>query len=149
MKRTVFLVMVLVSTLVISCNNGGNNSQQMPFGRGNGMGPGNFDPQAMVDRQIEEMDETLDLSDDQEKQIREIMEENFENMAAMREDMQNSGGGFEGMREQMQKVREEQDNKMKEVLSDEQWEKYQVMQEERRSRRGQGGPGGQGMPPQN
>lgn len=140
MKRIVFFAMVLVSTLVISCNNGGNNSQQLPFGRGGGNGPGNFDPQAMVDRQIEDMDETLDLSDDQEDQIRDIMEENFENMAAMREEMQNSGGGFEGMREQMQKVREEQDAKMKEVLSEEQWEKYQVMQEERRQMRGQGRP---------
>ncbi|KJF43354.1 hypothetical protein LH29_14030 [Draconibacterium sediminis] len=136
--------MVLVSALVISCNNGGNNSQRLPFGNGGGMGPGNFDPQAMVDRQIEEMDENLDLSDDQEEKIREIMEENFENMAAMREEMQNSGAGFEGMREKMQEVRKEQDKKMKEVLSEQQWEQYQVMQEERRQRRGQGG-----FPPQN
>ena len=139
MKRTVFLVMVLVSALVISCNNGGNNSRQMPFGNGGGMGPGNFDPQAMVDRMVDDMDENLDLSKKQEEKIRKIMEENFESMAKMREEMQDSGAGFEGMREKMQKVREEQDNKMKEVLSDEQWEKYQVMQEERRARRGQGG----------
>nr|WP_319999666.1 hypothetical protein [uncultured Draconibacterium sp.] len=144
MKRTVFLVMVLVSALVISCNNGGNNSRQMPFGNGGGMGPGNFDPQAMVDRMVDDMDENLDLSKKQEEKIRKIMEENFESMAKMREEMQDSGAGFEGMREKMQKVREEQDNKMKEVLSDEQWEKYQVMQEERRARRGQGG-----FPPQN
>ena len=144
MKRTVFLVMVLVSALVISCNNGGNNSRQMPFGNGGGMGPGNFDPQAMVDRMVDDMNENLDLSKKQEEKIRKIMEENFESMAKMREEMQDSGAGFEGMREKMQKVREEQDNKMKEVLSDEQWEKYQVMQEERRARRGQGG-----FPPQN
>ncbi len=144
MKRTVFLVMVLVSALVISCNNGGNNSRQMPFGNGGGMGPGNFDPQAMVDRMVDDMDENLDLSKKQEEKIRKIMEENFESMAKMREEMQDSGAGFEGMREKMQKVREEQNNKMKEVLSDEQWEKYQVMQEERRARRGQGG-----FPPQN
>nr|WP_321486539.1 hypothetical protein [uncultured Draconibacterium sp.] len=144
MKRTVFLVVVLVSALVISCNNGGNNSRQMPFGNGGGMGPGNFDPQAMVDRMVDDMDENLDLSKKQEEKIRKIMEENFESMAKMREEMQDSGAGFEGMREKMQKVREEQDNKMKEVLSDEQWEKYQVMQEERRARRGQGG-----FPPQN
>ena len=121
MKRTVFLVMVLVSALVISCNNGGNNSRQMPFGNGGGMGPGNFDPQAMVDRMVDDMDENLDLSKKQEEKIRKIMEENFESMANMREEMQDSGAGFEGMREKMQKVREEQDNKMKEVLSDEQW----------------------------
>lgn len=143
MKRTVFLVMVLVSALVISCNNGGNNSRQMPFGNGGGMGPENFDPQAMVDRMVDDMVENLDLSDDQEEKIRKIMEENFENMATMREEMQNSGAGFEGMREQMQKSREEQNNKMKAILSEEQWEKYQVMQEERRQMRGQG------MPPQN
>ncbi len=140
MNRLVFVIMMLVTALVISCNNGSNNSQQMPFGRSGGMGPGNFDPEAMVDRMMEETTETLELSKDQEKQLREIMLDNFDNMAKMREEMQNNGGGFEEMREQMQQAREEQNKKIKEILSEEQWEKYQVMQEERRARRGQGRP---------
>jgi Spy/CpxP family protein refolding chaperone len=45
------------------------------------------------------------------------------------------------MREQMQLMREEQNNKIKEVLSEEQFAEYQAWQEERRARRGQGGPG--------
>ncbi len=134
MNKIVFVCMVLVVALVTSCNMGNRNSQPS-------FGPGNFDPEAMVDRMMEETTETLDLSKDQEKQLREIMLENFDKMAKMREEMQNSGGGFENMREQMQEAREEQNKKIKEILSEEQWEKYQVMQEERRARRGQGGPG--------
>ncbi len=140
MNRIVFAVLVLVMALASSCNQSSkSNSQQ-------GFGSGNFDPEQMADRQIEEMKETIDLSGTQEKQMRELIMENFENMSKMREEMQNSGGGFEGMREQMQKVREEQDQKVKAILSEEQWEKYQTYQEERRARRGQGGPGGMGRP---
>jgi len=146
MNRIVFVIMVLVAALATSCNQGSKSNSQQNFGPGGGMGPGNFDPEAMIDRQISEMKETLDLSGKQEKQMRALMEENFENMSKMREEMQGNGGGFEGMREKMQKVREEQDQKVKEILSDEQWEKYQTMQEERRARRGQGRPDGQGGP---
>lgn len=112
------------------------------------MGPGNFDPSAFIDRQMDQMKESLDLSSDQEKQIREILTNGSESMQKMREEMRNSGDDFEGMRENMQKMREEQNSKLKAILSDEQWEKYEVMQEEMRSRRGDrmGGPGG---PPQN
>ncbi|WP_167619415.1 hypothetical protein [Maribellus sediminis] len=150
MSRIVFLLLVFVITLSTGCDRISNrNSSQQNFGSGNGMGPGNFDPEAMVDRQIERMNETLDLSSDQEKQVRQILMDNFEKMGKMREEGRQGGeGDFEAMREQWQKMREEQNEKMKEVLSDEQWEKYQVYQEEMRARRGQGGQGGPGMPRQ-
>lgn len=151
MKRVVFLLMVFATVLATSCNrSSNNNNSQSPFGGdrtgpggGGGMRQGNFDPAAMVDRQIEEMNETLDLSAEQETQIRAVIEESNENMAKMREEMQDDEGGFEGMREQMQQSREDQNNKIKEILTEEQWENYETMQSERRGMRGQG------RPPQN
>ncbi|NCB09201.1 MAG: hypothetical protein EOM73_13675 [Bacteroidia bacterium] len=136
MKRVIFFGMLLATGLMFSCNQSQNNSNNQ-----GGMGPGNFNPEEMIQRQVSELKETLNLSSDQEKQMQKLITQNFENMRKMREQRQNSGEGFEGMREQMQKIREEQNNKVKAILSDEQWEKYQVWQEERRARRGQGGPG--------
>lgn len=151
MRKLFFPILILFAGLIVSCGQSGNTSSQQNPGQGSGRGSGNFDPQAMVNRQMEEMKSRLDLSGDQEKQIREIMTKGFETMRKAREEMQNSGGGFEGMREQMQQMREEQNNKIKAILSEEQWDKYQVLQEEMRARRGQGrgGSGGQGGSGQN
>lgn len=110
------------------------------MGPGGGMGgPGNFDPAAFVDRQMEELKEGLDLSDDQEKQVREILTAGSETMRKAREEMQDGGGDFEGMREKMQTMREEQNEKIKAVLSEEQFTKYEQIQAERRERMRQGG----------
>jgi len=146
MNRIFFSFVVLILALATSCNNQSNNSKNSPslFGRDNGRGAGNFDPEAIANRQVEQMKETLNLNSDQEKQMHDIMMQSFENMRKVREQLQSDGGGFEGMREEMQKMREEQNKKIKSILSDEQWGKYQKYQEEMRSRRRQGGFGGQG-----
>jgi len=133
--------------LIVSCSQGSKNNSQQSFSSGGGMGPGNFDPQAFVDRQMEELKDALDLSKDQEKKVREIIESGFETMQKAREEMRDGGGDFEGMREKMQQMREEQNKKIKEVLSDNQWVKYEEIQKEMRERMRQGGgPGGQGRP---
>jgi protein CpxP len=143
MKRVVYFLMVSLMTITLSCNQGSQNNSQQNFNPGGGMRPGTFDPEAFADRQVEQMKEELDLTNDQSDQMHDIMMEGIENMQQMREEMQDQGGGFEGMREQMRKMREDQDQKIKAILSDEQWEKYEVFQEEMRSRRRQGGFGGQ------
>ncbi len=92
------------------------------------MGQGNFDPTAaLADSQIQQMTESLSLTEEQQTKIREIMQ---------------GDGGMEDRSEQMRQIRGQQDAKMKSVLTDEQWQKYQAQQEEQRSRRGQGGFGG-------
>ncbi|MBN2636676.1 MAG: hypothetical protein JXR61_10435 [Prolixibacteraceae bacterium] len=152
MKKIGFYFMVLVIALSTGCNSGNqNNSQQIPaqggempaggFGPGGGGMGGNFDPAAMVDRQIEQMKETLTLTTEQETKLREVLQQNSAEMQNMMQNMQ-GGGGMEGMREQMQQMREKQNEKMKSVLTDEQWETYQAQQAEMGSRRGQGGFGG-------
>ena len=146
MKRFSFLIMAIVMVFSVSCNKLQKNNQQeqQQMGPGGGMGGGNFDPAAFVDRQMEELKEGLELSDDQEKQVREIILAGFETMSKAREGMQN-GGDREAMREKMQQMRDEQTEKIKAVLSEEQFAKYEKIQEERRERMRQGG-GGFGGP---
>lgn len=132
MKRLGFLTMAFVMAFFMSCNQGSKSNQQPAFG------PGNFDPQAFVDRQMEELKEGLDLSRDQEKKVREIIEAGSETMRKAREGMQD-GGDREAMREKMQQMREEQNQKIKAVLSEEQFVKYEQIQQERRERMRQGG----------
>lgn len=105
-------------------------------------GQRNMDPEEMAKRQTAQLKEAVGLDNEQKKKAQEIYLETGKKMSAMREEMQS--GGFEGMREKMQEMRTEQDKKLKEVLSDEQWKKYEKFQEERRSRwsQGQGRPGG-------
>lgn len=141
--------MALLMVVGVSCNKFQQNSQQQEqqqFGPGGGGmgGGGNFDPAAFVDRQMEELKEGLELSDDQEKQVREIITAGFETMRKSREEMMDGGGDREAMREKMQAMREEQNQKIKAVLTEEQFTKYEKIQQERRERMRQNGFGGQG-----
>ncbi len=139
MNRILFLIVVLFTTVAISCNQSRNQNDQSNYGPGSGTDRGNFDPEQMVDRQMEQMKDQLDLTGDQETQMRKILKEGAETMQKARIEMRESGGGFEGMREQMQQMREEQNEKVKAILSDEQWEKYEQIQQEMRERRREGG----------
>ncbi|MBN1986055.1 MAG: hypothetical protein JW761_07095 [Prolixibacteraceae bacterium] len=144
MNRTLFFMTVLFLGIAAACGNqGSNNSQQPSFGADRFGNRGNFDPEEMAQRQVERLTEQLKLSEEQQKQVYDLTMENFENMQQMRGQM-GGEGDFEKMREQMQKAREEQNQKMKSILTDEQWDEYEAYQEEMRARRGQGGPGGFG-----
>lgn len=147
MNRFSLLLMAFLAVVAISCDKLQRNKQQQEqpqMGPG-GMG-GNFDPAAFVDRQMEELKESLQLTDEQEKQVREIIVAGFETMRDAREGMQDGNGDFEAMREKMQAMREEQNQKIKAVLSEEQFAKYEQIQAERRERMRQNGFGGQGGP---
>jgi Spy/CpxP family protein refolding chaperone len=149
MNRFSLLLMAFLAVVAMSCDKLQRNNQQQeqPQMGSGGMGGGNFDPAAFVDRQMEELKESLELSDDQEKQVREIITAGFETMRQAREEMQDGGGDREAMREKMQAMREEQTQKIKAVLSEEQFAKYEQIQAERRERMRQGGGfGGQGGP---
>ncbi|WP_297087782.1 hypothetical protein [uncultured Draconibacterium sp.] len=137
MKKFIFPLMLALITLLSACKQGNNNNSSAP------QGPGNFNPEEMVNRQLEELNKILVFIDDQEEKMREVLSAGMKNMMDMREEMRNGDGDRESMREAMMQAREEQNAKVKEILSDEQWEKYQAFEAERRSRRGQGGgPGG-------
>jgi len=93
----------------------------------------NFDPEDFAKRQTAQLKEELDLNKEQEEKVYDLNLESIKKMNKLREERQ-SGGGFEGMREKMTEIREEQNKKMKEILSEEQWTKYEKLQEERRGR---------------
>ena len=99
-------------------------------------GQRNMNPEEMAKRQTEQIKEAVGLNEKQEKQVYELNLESGKKMRAMRE--QNQGGGFEGMREKMTEFRAEQDKKMKTILTEVQWKKYEKFQEERRERRNDG-----------
>ena len=106
-------------------------------------GQRNMDPEEMAKRQTEQLKEALGLNEDQEKKVYDLNLENAKKRAEMFEEMRESGSGFEGMRDKMEALREDENKKMKAILTDEQWTKYEKYMEERRNRRGQGRPGGQ------
>jgi periplasmic protein CpxP/Spy len=99
-------------------------------------GQRNMNPEDMAKRQTEQIKEAVGLDAKQEKQVYDLNLESGKKMQAMREAQ---GGNFEAMREKMTEMRAEQDKKMKTILTDAQWKKYEKYQEERRAQRGQGG----------
>lgn len=137
MKKTVFALFVALIALTSACNQGSKNNSDKE------QTPASPEAQARVDRQLERLNETLDLSEEQEIEIRKILIAASNDMQKMREEMRNGGGDFEGMREQMRQNVEIQNEKMKKILSDDQWVEYEKIMEEMRSRRGQGRRGGE------
>lgn len=85
--------------------------------------------------------EQLGLSEDQQKKVDEFNESRAKSMADMREKLMNGEMTREDFREVMSKQREEQNAKMKEILTEDQMKKYEEMMENFRGGRGQGGRG--------
>lgn len=135
MKRILLSLFVILTLVATSCNQGNNSNSQQGA-------PGDFNAEERVNQQLAELDELLDLSKDQEKQMYDILMTSMDNMMQMREEMRSGNGDRESMREKMMQVREEQNAKIKDTLSGEQFVKYEEYEQERRARRGQGRQGG-------
>jgi len=97
-----------------------------------GSGRRNMDPTERAKEELKQMEENLDLSKDQKDKVYDILLEGNKNRSAMFEEMRNGGGDRDAMREKMGKLREEQNTKLKGVLTEKQWTKYEKMMEERR-----------------
>jgi len=98
-----------------------------------------FNPEAMVQRQMDRLENELKLTKEQSKKIWPMLTENVEKMMELRQ----SGLGMDQMREAMQKNGQAMMENMKAILTPEQIEKYKEMQA--RMRQG----GGFGQRPQN
>ena len=86
----------------------------------------------------------LDLKNDQQSQMDKIFTEYFTKQDSIR-----NAGGERPSREVMQKMNAERDDKVKAVLSADQFKKYQdLMQEQMQQMRQRGGQGGGGNAPQ-
>jgi len=98
---------------------------------------GGGDRAAMEERrkaQFEKMVAAVDLSEDQATEIKSINKEYMDKMRAMRRD---ADGSREGMRETMMKLRKEQKGEIKDILTAEQFVKYEKFEEEQRANRPQ------------
>lgn len=105
-------------------------------------GQRSIDPEKMAERQTEELTKVLGLDEDQQAKVLALNTEMAESMKAMREETQGDDVDRDAMREKMKTIRDEQTAKLKEILTDAQYEKYEKYLEERRGNRGQRGSGG-------
>jgi periplasmic protein CpxP/Spy len=80
------------------------------------------------DRQLQHMTRQLDLSADQQNQIRPILADRQQKMQAL---WQNQSLSRQDRRTQMQSIREDSKSKIEAVLNDQQKQKFDAMQEER------------------
>jgi periplasmic protein CpxP/Spy len=109
-------------------------------GQWGGRGHGRMDP----DEQLRHMTKQLDLTADQQNQIKPILVDRQQKAEAV---WQNQSLSREDRRSQMQSIREDSEAKIQAVLNDQQKQKYQAMQERMQERRGAGQPGGDNAPP--
>jgi protein CpxP len=115
-----------------------SQDQQQGQGGGERHGHGMMDP----NRQLEHMTRQLDLSSDQQSQIKPILVDREQKMQAL---WQNQSLSRQDRRSQVMAVRQDSDTKIQGVLNDQQKQKYQAMQERMRERQGQG-QGGENQP---
>jgi Spy/CpxP family protein refolding chaperone len=100
-------------------------------------------PMQDPDHQLQHMTKQLDLSSDQQTQIRPILVDRQQKMQAL---WQNQSLSREDRHTQMQSIREDSKSKIEAVLNDQQKQKFDAMQDRMRERRG-GGQGGDNTPP--
>ncbi len=112
--------------------------------QGGSRGPMRMDP----DQQLQHMTKQLDLSADQQSQIKPILVERQQKMEAL---FQDQSLAREDRRAKMQSIRQESQSKIEAVLNDQQKQKFEAMQDRMRHRGGENGPpppDGAAQPPQ-
>ena len=83
---------------------------------------------------FEQMSQRLKLNEDQKTKVQQIFADTREQLTALRKESE----------PRMEQIRGQADQRLREVLSAEQWEQFQKMRDETRRRRG-----GRGGPPRN
>lgn len=100
----------------------------------------NFNPEDMAKRQADNLKETCALSQEQYDKVLKIYLDNGKKMQAERDSIQKAGGQ---MNMESFRARQEKTNaSLKEILTEEQYAKYEEMQKQMRRRFGGGGDGG-------
>ena len=92
----------------------------------------NFQGRMSPEARAAQLKETLDLTDEQTKQVEQIYLESVKKMSEMRDQFE---GNRSQMREHMMKDREEINNKIEDILYEDQKALYRQYQEERQSSR--------------
>ena len=111
------------------------------YGRGHGRG------MPTVDEQVQHMTQALNLTSDQESQIKTILTSEREQMEALHKDTSTSQ---QDKMDKMRTLRQENSTKIRDVLNDDQKKKYDAMEKNREKHMGgrMHDHGGQQQPPQ-
>lgn len=111
-----------------------------------------FNPEEMATRRADRLKETLSLTDEQYKKIKEYYTEQGKAQQEQMKKMMEGGQqgqrmDREAMMKEMEARRAAETKALKEILTEDQYKKYEEAEKEMRARFGQGGPrGGQGGP---
>ena len=82
---------------------------------------------------FEQMSQRLNLNEDQKTKVQQIFADTREQLTALRKESE----------PRFEQIRTQADERLRQVLTPEQWQQFQAMREEGRRRRGgRGGPGG-------
>ena len=135
MKKILLLVAMTMTFVFANAQNEGGQQFRQFGGHG-------FNPEQMATHQADRLKKVCDLNDEQYAKVLDLYKTQSEEMMKQ---FQNRQPGQPFNREEMQKLREEMDAKIKEILTEEQFVKYQEMQK-RMPRPGFGGHHGHGRP---
>lgn len=102
---------------------------------------GNMEPKEFAERQTNQMKESLELSDKQLPKIEALNLKYAEKMKAARDE---AGDDRDAMRSSMTAMMKEKDVVLKQILTEEQWTKFEKERKERMQNR-QGGGGRRGI----
>jgi periplasmic protein CpxP/Spy len=111
-------------------------------GPGGPNGPGQH-PMPSVDERVQRLTQQLNLSADQQTQVRSILQSQQEQMGELR---QQEAGPSPDRRQKMMAIHEATTSKIRALLNDKQQKKYDIIQQ-KEQRRMQERQGGQGGPP--
>lgn len=76
-----------------------------------------------VEEQLDRINKEVTLTDDQKPKVKKVLED----MSAKRRELFQSGGSREEMRPKLREIQEDQDKKLKEILTADQYKKYEAM----------------------
>ncbi len=96
--------------------------------------PAGFDSQESFEQFMSDYTKELNLTKEQESQIRSILEEQFTEQKACLEKKSSGRRNFRTMKKEMKRIRENTNSKLKPVLTEEQMKKFQDLWEERRKK---------------
>ena len=109
---------------------GSTGSGQAPSeqgGKGHGYGRGHGRGMPTVDEQVQHMTQKLNLTTDQQSQVKSILENERQQMEALHNDTSTAG---QDKRQKFQTMRQENSSKIRDVLNDDQKKKYDAMEKE-------------------
>lgn len=143
MKKLSFLTLCLFFMLGMSCNAGKETTtaaaaQPAPAAQPEGRQAGPRGQGGGGQAQMEQLVADLGLNEDQKVEFEAINAKYRKEMQAMREQ---ANGDFASMRPKMQEMRTAQNEEIKQILTEEQFAKYEKIQADRMQNR-QGGGGG-------